>query len=144
IWSPANRHHARLEQTSGRLVFPSADTNHGALGVASGGVGRHAYGRVSVGDHGSGGHRRAQVSGARVPRVHGGAVIVHVEETIHGRIVAHVLPRGGVTSAHRGPHDRAIIGVNGDPHGRGGASLTTARGSGRQGAGHSGEVSGTD
>src|SRR5699024_3984281 len=32
----------------------------------------------------------------------------------------------------------------GDPHGRGGASLATARGSGRQGAGYSGEVSGAD
>src|SRR5699024_10037242 len=144
IWSPADRHHARLEQTSGRLVFPSADTNHGALGVASGGVGRHAHGGVSVGDHGSGGHRGAHVSGVRVPRVHGGAVIVHVEETIHGRIVAHVLPRSGVTSAHRGPHDRAIVRVDRHTHGRGGASLTTARGSGREGTGHSGEVSGTD
>src|SRR5699024_12051603 len=83
-------------------------------------------------------------SGVRVPRVHGGAVIVHVEKAIDGRVIAHVLPRSGVPSAHRGPHDRAIIGVNGAPHGRGGASLTTARGSGRQGACHSGEVSGTD
>src|SRR5699024_8878076 len=144
IWSPADRHHARLEQTSGRLVFPSADTNHGALGVASGGVGRHAHGGVSIGDHGSGGHRGAHVSGVRVPRVHGVAVSVHVEKAIDGRVIAHVLPRSGVTSAHRGPHDRAIIGVNGDPHGRGGASLATARGSGRQGAGYSGEVSGAD
>src|SRR5699024_5392005 len=129
---------------SGRLVFPSADTNHGALGVASGGIGRHAHGRVSVGHHGSGGHRGAHVSGVRVPRVHGGAVIVHVEETIHGRVIAHVLPRSGVTSAHRGPNDRAIVRVDRHSHGRGGASLTTARGSGRQGACHSGEVSGTD